>query len=69
MGRERNGAVQAPAAVNVVDDPGRFKPTSHFGKESWREDWLDTSELPAKRTDEHQVLVDKWMNSVGELPD
>lgn len=55
--------------VGSFDDPSRFKPTSHFGKESWHEAWLDTSALPAKRTDEHQLLVDKWMNSVGKLPD
>lgn len=55
--------------VGSFDDPWRFKPTSHFGKESWHEDWLDTRALPAKRTDEHQALVDKWMNSVGKLPD
>jgi hypothetical protein len=55
--------------IGSFDDPGRFKPTSHFGKESWHQDWLDTSALPAKRTDEHQTLVDKWMNSVGKLPD
>jgi hypothetical protein len=55
--------------VGSFDDPGRFKPTSHFGMESWHAAWLDTSTLPAKRTDEHQPLVDKWMNSVGKLPD
>ena len=55
--------------VGSFDDPSRFKPTSHFGKESWHPAWLDTSTLPAKRTDEHQALVDKWMNSVGKLPD
>lgn len=55
--------------VGSFDDPGRFRPTSHFGKESWHAAWLDTSTLPAKRTDEHQPLVDKWMNSVGKLPD
>jgi hypothetical protein len=55
--------------VGSFDDPGRFKPTSHFGKESWHAAWLDTSTLPAKRSDEHQPLVDKWMNCVGKLPD
>ena len=55
--------------LGSFDDPSRFKPTSHFGKESWHPAWLDTSTLPAKRTDEHQALVDKWMNSVGKLPD
>ena len=28
-----------------------------------------TGALPAMRCDEHQPLVDKWMNKVGKLPD
>lgn len=55
--------------VGSFDDPDRFKPTSHFGRESWHEDWLDTRVLPAKRTDEHQPLIDRWMKAVGKLPD
>jgi hypothetical protein len=55
--------------VGSFDDPYRFRPTKHFGKESWHERWLDTTRLPAKRTDEHQPLVDKWINAVGKLPD
>lgn len=55
--------------VGSFDDPSRFRPTSHFGKESWYPAWLDTGTLPAMRCDEHQPLVDKWMNSVGKLPD
>ena len=55
--------------VGSFDDPARFRPTSHFGKESWHPAWLDTGALPAMRCDEHQPLVDKWMNKVGKLPD
>lgn len=55
--------------VGSFDHPYRFRPTSHFGQESWHEDWLDTRSLPAKRTDEHQPLVDRWMDAVGKLPD
>jgi hypothetical protein len=43
--------------VGMSDRRKRLKPTSHFGKESWHE-----GPTSAK-------LVDKWMNSVGKLPD
>jgi hypothetical protein len=34
-----------------------LKPTGHFGKERWHERPISTKP------------VDKWMNSVGKLPD
>lgn len=55
--------------VGSFDDPYRFKPTSHSGCESWHRDWLDTSHLPATRTEENQNLVRRWMEKVGKLPD
>ncbi len=55
--------------VGSFDDPYRFRPTSHFGKESWHEAWLDTSTLPAERTDQNASVVDRWMNAIGKLPD
>lgn len=30
---------------------------------------IDTTALPRYRTDEHEALVDRWMNTVGKLPD
>lgn len=55
--------------VGSFDEPGYFRPTSHFAIESALHAWIDTSGLPAKRTDEHQPLVDRWMKAVGKLPD
>lgn len=51
------------------DDPYRFKPTEHSGCESWHRDWLDTSRLPASRTDQNPSMVKRWMDAVGKLPD
>ena len=54
--------------VASFDEPGRFRPTSHFGTESLHEGWIDTSSLPRTRTDEHQPLVDKWLDATGSFP-
>jgi hypothetical protein len=55
--------------VGTFDDPSRFRPTSHFGAESMHRAWLDTEGLPETRSDEYPALVERWMNSVGKLPD
>lgn len=55
--------------VGTFDDPSRFIPNAHFGAESIHRAWLDTSGLPETRSDEYQPLNDRWMNSVGKLPD
>ena len=55
--------------VGSFDHPYRFKPTEHSACESWHRDWLDTSHLPASRTDQNQGLVQRWMDKVGKLPD
>jgi hypothetical protein len=54
--------------VASFDEPGAFKPTSHFGAESVHEAWLDTSALPRKRTDQHKALVEKWVKATGSFP-
>ena len=54
--------------VAAFDEPGGFKPTSHFGSEGIHEPWIDTSGLPRKRTDEHQPLVEKWVKATGSFP-
>lgn len=53
--------------VGSFDEPGRFRPTSHFGAESLHEAWLDTSGLPRTKTSEYQPLVDRWKKA-GETP-
>lgn len=56
--------------VASFDDAGYFRCTSHFGVESRLDAWLwPPRDLPEKRTDEHPVLVEKWMNALGKLPD
>jgi len=55
--------------VGSFDDPGRFRPTLHFAVESWHEAWLDTRGLPTYRTEENKSVVDRWMKTVGKLPD
>lgn len=64
-----DGSPNIDLTVGSFDDPYRFKPTSHFSIESRHEAWLDTSHLPGKRTNEHKPLVDRWMKSLGNLPD
>ena len=54
--------------VASFDEPGQFKPISHFGTESVHEAWLDTSGLPRKRTDQHKALVEKWVKATGSFP-
>ncbi|WP_390901790.1 GFA family protein [Sphingomonas alpina] len=60
---------QMDLTVASFDTPGRFRPTHHFGVESRHEAWLDTRDLPDYRADQHDSLVDRWMKTLGTLPD
>jgi len=64
-----DGGRNIDLTIGSFDDPYRFKPTMHFSIESRHEAWLDTSGLPGKRTDEHKPLVERWMKTLGKLPD
>lgn len=66
---EGEGAEGFDLTVGSFDDPYRFKPVDHSGCESWHRDWLDTSHLPAERTDQNPRVVARWMEHVGKLPD
>jgi hypothetical protein len=55
--------------VGSFDEPGRYRPVHHFGAENMHEAWLDTTGLKRIRTDEHQLLVDKWIAATGKLPE
>lgn len=55
--------------VGSFDEPGFFRPTSHFGMESWHPAWLDTRDLPAMRSDEHAPLVQRWEKAGGRQDD
>jgi hypothetical protein len=55
--------------VGSFDDPARFRPVHHFGVESMHRAWINTEGLPEYRVDEYKPVVDRWMKSVGKLPD
>lgn len=55
--------------VGSFDDPSRFAPKHHFGVESLHRAWIDTANLPEYRVDQYQPIVDRWMQSVGKLPE
>ena len=55
--------------VAAFDDPSRFRPHHHFGTESMHRAWLNTEGLPEMRTQDYQVLVDKWAAVGCEVPD
>ena len=59
----------ADITVASLDDAANMNPTHHFGAESLHEEWLDTSRLPRKRTDEYQPLVDRWVKATGKVPE
>lgn len=55
--------------VASFDEPGRFRPTSHFGAESMHRQWINTAGLKEMKTEEHQPLVNKWIAATGKMPD
>lgn len=54
--------------VASFDDPSRFNPTHHFGAECIQRAWLNTAGLPETRTQDHQKLVDRWVEVTGKFP-
>ena len=67
--RFREGSENMDLTVASFDDPSRFVPKHHFGAESMHRAWLNAEGLPEKRTDEYQVLVDKWVKATGKMPE
>jgi hypothetical protein len=62
------GSENMDLTVGSFDDPSDFTPQHHFGAESIHEAWVDTSGLPRHRSDEYEVLVEKWKKATGEAP-
>jgi hypothetical protein len=65
----KEGSENMDLTVASFDDPSPFVPKHHFGAESMHRAWLNTEGLPEYRTDQHQPLVDRWMEATGKLPD
>ena len=55
--------------VAAFDDPSRFQPKWHFGAEGIQRPWLNTAGLPEHKTSDYQLLVDKWIEATGKLPE
>ncbi|MDO9488721.1 MAG: GFA family protein [Sphingomonadaceae bacterium] len=66
---EYHDSDQLDLIVGSFDDPSRFKPKHHFGVENLHRAWLNTEGLPEYRVDQYQPIVDRWMKSVGKLPE
>lgn len=66
--RFKEGSTNMDLTVGSFDDPSDFVPKHHFGAESLHEAWLDTSALPRIRTDDYDVLVQKWKDAGAEPP-
>ena len=66
--RFKDGSENMDLTVGSFDDPTPFKPTHHFGAESAHAAWLSTEDLPQKRTEDYQPLVDKWVEATGKFP-
>jgi hypothetical protein len=58
--RYREGTDKMDLTVASFDDPSGFRPHYHFGAESMHRAWLDTSGLPATRSDDYQPLNERW---------
>ena len=63
------GSDKMDLTIGSFDDPSDFTPKHHFGAESIHEAWIDTSGLPRYRTDEYDVLVEKWKAATGKVPE
>jgi len=55
--------------VGSFDEPGRFRPKHHFGAESLHRAWINTEGLPEYRSEDHQLLVERWLKATGKVPD
>jgi hypothetical protein len=55
--------------VASFDDPSRFRPVHHFGVESLHRAWINTEGLPEHRVSDYQPVVDRWVKTVGSVPE
>ena len=63
------GSANMDLTIGSFDDPSDFRPKHHFGAESIHEAWLDTSQLPRIKTSDYDVLVKKWTDATGKVPE
>ena len=69
LGFEYPDSPNMDLTIGSFDEPGRFKPTMHFGIESAHRAWLDTKGLPEHRVADNQKTVERWVKATGKMPD
>ena len=69
LGFEYPDSENMDLTIGSFDDPSRFRPVHHFGVESMHRAWINTEGLPEYRVQDNPGTVDRWMKSVGKLPD
>jgi hypothetical protein len=69
LGFEYPDSEKIDLAIGAFDDPHRFRPRHHFGIETRLDQWLDTHALPGYRVADNPATVDRWMKTIGKLPD
>ena len=65
----KEGSENMDLTVASFDDPSRFKPKHHFGAESLHRAWINTECLPEYKTSDYDVLVNKWVEATGKMPE
>ena len=63
------GSEKIDLTVASFDEPERFVPKWHFGAESIHRAWLNTEGLPEHKTTDYDILVEKWKQAVGKVPE
>lgn len=53
-------------AAGSLDDPGAFKPVSHFAVETRIAGWHGEDGLPGTRIADHEALMRRWRAAYGE---
>ena len=67
--RFKEGSDKMDLTVASFEDPSRFKPKWHFGAESIQRPWLNTEGLPEHKSSDYDVLVKKWVEATGQMPE
>ncbi|HWI87414.1 MAG TPA: GFA family protein [Sphingomonas sp.] len=63
------GATGMDITLGSFDEPGDFHPVHNYAVESLLANWQHIADLPGWRTDENPNVTDRWMKTVGKLPD
>lgn len=60
------GSPRIDLSIGSLDDPGAFKPASHFAVESRIAAWHADDQLPGQRLEESEPLMKRWRQAYGD---